>query len=298
MNFDKLNAVSKNIKFNEPMKNHTTFRIGGNADVFVSPKSIDELARVISVCKSENYPCLVVGNGSNMLVSDKGIRGVVIHIGKDLSDCRIDGDTVYAQSGILMSALSAKLLEHSLSGFERLSGIPGTLGGGIFMNAGAYGGELSEFIKSVEYLDTTGEIKSADADKLCFGYRTSIFQKEGWIILSATMQFKKGNADDIKKEISEYRNRRNEKQPIELPSAGSVFKRPEGHFAGKLIQDANLMGYTIGGAQVSTKHAGFIVNTGNATAQDVLDLIEHIKKTVLDKFGVELEPEIRLIGER
>ncbi len=294
MNFDKL----KNVKYNEPMKNHTTFRIGGTADVFVSPSSPAELAEVVSLCKSGGCPYLVMGNGSNMLVSDKGIRGVVIRIGNEMSDCIINGETVYAQAGILLSALSARLIEHSLSGFERLSGIPGSLGGGIFMNAGAYGSELCDVIKSVEYLDTNGEIKTAPVSELEMGYRTSIFQKNGGIILSAIMQFKKGNADDIRREISEYRKKRSDKQPVDMPSAGSAFKRPDGYFAGKLIEDAGLTGCSVGGAQVSLKHAGFIVNTGDATAQDVLDLIDRIRDTVREKFGVELEPEIRLIGER
>ncbi len=295
---EKLKRITDNFTLNEPMRNHTTFRIGGNADIFISPKAIDEVKGIISLLKSEDYPYMVIGNGSNMLISDKGIRGAVICIGKDLSGCEIKDERAFANAGILMSQLSKTLLDASLSGFERLSGIPGTLGGAVFMNAGAYEMEISRLIENVTYLDDMGNVVTKEAQELCFGYRTSIFQIKPYVILGCTLRLSKGNKDEIREEISKYRALRNEKQPINMPSAGSTFKRPEGHFAGKLIQDAGLMGYTIGGAEVSKKHAGFIVNTGDATAKDVLDLIKYVQETVFEKFGVRLEPEVRLIGEK
>ena len=301
INFQK---VSENIKYNEPMSAHTTFRIGGNADVFADVSSAEEIKLLIAFCRENDYPYMVVGNGSNLLVGDKGIRGLVIHIGKNMSQIRVDGERVYAQAGALMSAVAAACLEHELTGFEPMSGIPGTIGGGIFMNAGAYGGELSQVIETVTYLDDNGEIVTEKCENLDLGYRHSMFQSKDYVILSCVMKFEKGNKDEIKTAMADYRSRRNEKQPVTLPSAGSTFKRPEGHFAGKLIQDAGLQGYQIGGAQVSTLHAGFVVNVGNAagasgaTAADVENLIKHIQKTVYEKFGVNLEPEIRLVGER
>lgn len=241
---------------------------------------------------------MVMGNGSNMLVSDKGIRGVVLQVGGKLSQCRIDGETVYAEAGILMSALAKRILAAELTGFEFASGIPGTLGGGIYMNAGAYGGELKDIIREVTYMDENGEIRTARNAELDFGYRHSMFETRKCVILSCVMELKKGNAEEIRALMADYTKRRNDKQPISMPSAGSTFKRPEGYFAGKLIQDSGLMGYSVGGAQVSEKHAGFVVNKGGATAEDVLNLIEYVQKTVMDKFGVHLEPEVRLIGDR
>ncbi|MGN0148954.1 MAG: UDP-N-acetylmuramate dehydrogenase [Clostridia bacterium] len=295
---DKIREISEDVKINEEMKNHTTFRIGGPADIFVSVKSTEEIIRILEACNESKTPCMVMGNGSNMLVSDKGIRGVVIHIGSNMSGCRIDGETVYAEAGILMSALAKKILEAELTGFEFAAGIPGTLGGGIYMNAGAYGGELKDIIDEVTYIDENNEIKTSKNDELEFGYRHSIFETGKYVILSCTMKLKKGNFEEIKAQMADYTKRRNDKQPVSMPSAGSTFKRPEGYFAGKLIQDCGLMGYSIGGAQVSEKHAGFVVNKGGATADNVLKLIEHIQKTVMDKFGVWLEPEVRLIGDK
>lgn len=297
MDFDKLKGITENVLFNEEMSRHTTFRIGGKCTVFVSPKTVEELKSIIALFKEENYPYMIAGNGSNMLISDDGLDGAVIHIGRNMSECVIDGCRVYAQAGISMSRLAAELAEAGLSGFERLSGIPGSLGGGIFMNAGAYGSELKDVIKSVDFLDSEGNVRTYDKDELKMGYRTSVFQDKACVILSCVMELKKGNAEEIKAEMSEYRSRRNEKQPVELPSAGSAFKRPEGYFAAKLIEDSGLKGCTIGGAAVSEKHAGFIVNKGGATAEDVLKLIEHIQKTVKEKFDVELTPEIRLISQ-
>jgi UDP-N-acetylmuramate dehydrogenase len=241
---------------------------------------------------------MIMGNGSNMLVGDGGIRGLVIQIGHGMSNCSVDKTTIYAEAGVLMSKVAAEALRAELSGFETLSGIPGTLGGGIFMNAGAYGGEIKDVVENVTYIDEKGDIKTIDCDECKFGYRTSIFASGGKYIVSAKLKLKHGAYDEIKTAMSEYNKRRSEKQPLSMPSAGSTFKRPEGFFAGKLIQDAGLMGYSVGGAQVSEKHAGFVVNKGGATAEDVMRLISDVQKTVKEKFGVALEPEVRLIGER
>ncbi len=297
LNKEKLLTVTDNVLFDEDMKKHTSFRIGGSADAFVSPESALEIEKIICFCRDTDTPYIIMGNGSNILVSDKGIRGVVIHIGSGMSKCRIEDCDVYADAGILMSSLSKKLLEENLAGFEFASGIPGTLGGGIFMNAGAYGGELKDIIESVTFICPDGMIKTEAAENLDFSYRHSMFQRGEYIILSCKLKLKKGNYEDIKALMSDYNSRRAEKQPLNLPSAGSTFKRPEGYFAGKLIQDAGLMGFSIGGAQVSEKHAGFVVNKGGATAKDVLDLIEHVQNTVWNKFGVDLEPEVRFAGE-
>ena len=290
----EITNIIPNAIFNEEMKQHTSFRIGGKADCFISVNNVDELKNTISFCKENNIPFMVMGNGSNLLVSDNGIRGVVIQLSKGFSDCTIDGNTVVVQSGILLSKLASELLNASLTGFEALSGIPGTLGGAIFMNAGAYGTEIKDVVKSIDYINKDSEIKTMTVEDAQLGYRRSIFQQNEGIIIGATLVLQKGEYNQIKQEMSEYKKRRNEKQPIEMPSAGSTFKRPQGYFAGKLIQDCNLMGFSIGGAQVSKKHAGFIVNTGGATAKDVVALIEHIQKTVFEKFGVMLEPEVKI----
>jgi UDP-N-acetylmuramate dehydrogenase len=294
---EKLLAITDNVVFDEDMKKHTSFRIGGTADAFVSVTSALEIEKIICFCADTETPYMIMGNGSNILVSDKGIRGVVIHIGNGMSKCRIEGCDVYADAGILMSALSKKFLEANLTGFEFASGIPGTLGGGIFMNAGAYGGELKDIIESVTFICPDGIIKTETAENLGFAYRRSMFTEGGYVILSCKLRLKEGNYEDIKAMMADFNSRRTEKQPLNLPSAGSTFKRPEGYFAGKLIQDAGLMGYSIGGAQVSEKHAGFVVNTGGASAADVTNLIKHIQNTVNEKFGVWLEPEVRLAGE-
>ena len=298
MDLKDFEKISGNIKYNEPMSAHTTFRIGGGADVFADVSSAEEIKSLIDVCRKNDYPYMVVGNGSNLLVGDRGIRGLVIHIGRNMSQIRVDGEHVYADAGALMSAVAAACLEHELTGFEPMSGIPGTIGGGIFMNAGAYGGELSQVIETVTYLDDNGEIVTEKCENLDLGYRHSMFQSRDYVILSCVLKLTKGNKDEIKAAMADYRSRRNEKQPVTMPSAGSTFKRPEGYFAGKLIQDALLQGYQIGGAQVSTLHAGFVVNAGGATAADVENLIKHIQKTVYEKFGVHLEPEVKIVGER
>lgn len=294
---EKLLSVSDNIIFDEEMKKHTTFRIGGCADAFCDVSSADEIKDLINICKENNYPYMIVGNGSNLLVSDKGIRGLVIHIGKNMSECNVVGERIEVMAGAMMSAVAKKAYDNSLTGFEELSGIPGTVGGGIFMNAGAYGGELKDVLESVTYLDENLKICTKAPTELELGYRTSIFQKKPYIILSCVIKLNQGDKEEIKEKMADYKNRRNTKQPITIPSAGSTFKRPEGYFAGKLIEDSGLRGYSIGGASVSELHSGFVVNNNNATAKDVMDLIFHIQKTVYDKFGVHLEPEVRLTGE-
>ena len=280
---------------NEPMKNHTTFKIGGLADEFCSAKSIDEIKELIEYAQNKQIPYFVIGNGSNILVSDKGIRGLVIKLSGDFADYEIAGDVIKAKSGALLSTLAKAALSESLSGMEFASGIPGSLGGAVYMNAGAYGGQMSDIVKSVTYLEK-GEVKKIDKD-FGFGYRKSLFADLGVIVLEAELQLQKGEASEIKAKMEDYKNRRTEKQPLNMPSAGSVFKRPEGNFAGKLIEDAGLKGCKIGGALVSEKHAGFIVNTGNATCAEVMALIRHIQKTVKEKFGVELETEVKIEGE-
>ncbi len=295
---EEFKGLAKNIYFDELMKNHTTFKIGGSADVFVDAESAEEISDIIKYCKNNGIPYMVIGNGSNMLVSDKGIRGVVIKVGAKMNGISVDGETVTAGAGARLSAVANEALKAGLSGFETLSGIPGMLGGAIYMNAGAYGGEMKDVLESVTYIDAEGEMKTAEKDKLDLSYRHSMFEDSGFVIVSAVMRLKKGNYDDIKASMLDYNKRRADKQPLSMPSAGSTFKRPEGHFAGKLIQDSGLMGYTIGGAQVSDVHAGFLVNKGGATAEDVMRLIEYVQKTVTEKFGVQLEPEVRLIGER
>lgn len=284
------------IKKNELMKNHTSFKIGGAADEFCEVKSVEEIKELIEYAKEKGIPYTIIGNGSNLLVSDKGIRGLVIKIAKGFDEVLENGEMLTCQSGILLSRLAKIALKNSLSGLEEVSGIPGTLGGAIYMNAGAYGGEMKDVVKSVTYLDN-GEIKTAEGDELDFGYRKSMFSGKDLIILSAELELKKGDFDEIKAKMDDYKERRTSKQPLTIPSAGSTFKRPEGYFAGKLIEDAGLKGYSVGGAEVSNKHSGFVVNTGDASAKDVLDLIEYIKKTVFEKFGVMLFEEVKKLGE-
>ena len=284
------------IKKNELMKNHTSFKIGGPADEFCEVSSVLEIKELMEYAKEKGIPCMVMGNGSNLLVGDKGIRGLVIKIARGFDNVEVEGGIITAQSGVLLSRLAKIALKNNLSGLEEVSGIPGTLGGAIYMNAGAYGGEMKDVVKSVTYLDD-GEIKTAKGDELEFGYRKSMFSGKDMIILSAEIELKNENPDEIKAKMDDFKERRTSKQPLTIPSAGSTFKRPEGYFAGKLIEDAGLKGYSVGGAAVSTLHSGFVVNTGDAKACDVLDLIKHIKKTVFDKFGVELYEEVKLVGE-
>lgn len=284
------------IKKNEPLKNHTSFKIGGPAEEFSEVTSIEEICTLIKYAKEKGIPYMIMGNGSNLLVSDKGVKGLVIKISKGFDTVEILGEKIVAKAGILLSKLANIAAENGLSGLEEVSGIPGTLGGGIYMNAGAYGGELKDVIERVTYL-SDGEIKVAEKDDLDFGYRHSRFSGTEDIILSAELSLKKADISEIREKMADFKERRCSKQPLSMPSAGSTFKRPEGYFAGKLIEDAGLKGFSIGGAQVSEKHSGFVVNTGDATAEDVLNLIKHIQNTVYDKFGVKLETEVKVVGE-
>lgn len=285
------------IFIDEPMKLHTSFKIGGPADFFVIPDNLEKLNKIIKLSSANNIPYFIIGNGSNLLVTDKGYRGIIIQIGKNLSNVYVEGDIVIAEAGVLLSRLARILYESSLTGFEFASGIPGTLGGAVFMNAGAYGGEIKDIILSVEAMDKKGDIITLNKDELQLGYRNSILQKKEYITLSAILKLKKGNQDSIKHIMDDLADRRRTKQPLEFPSAGSTFKRPEGYYAGKLIMEADLKGYSIGDAQVSEKHCGFIVNKGQATFDDVYNLIKYVKKVVYDKSSVELEPEVRILGE-
>ncbi len=293
---DQYRAISPQLLENEGMAKHTTFKVGGNCDMYISVESTDELAKLLKLANETKTPVTVIGNGSNLLVSDKGIAGLVIEIGSGMSGYSVCGNRITAEAGILLSKLASVAVRETLSGMEEISGIPGTLGGGIYMNAGAYGGELRNIIRTVTYVTDDGEIKTVNGDECEFGYRKSIFSGGGKYIVSAELELTKGDKDEILAKMSEYSKRRREKQPLAYPSAGSTFKRPEGYFAGALIEDAGLKGYTSGGAMISDLHAGFVINSNNATAQDVVDVIEHAQKTVFDKFGVMLETEVKMIG--
>ena len=281
---------------NEAMSKHTTFRIGGNADVFVSPK-VSQVADIIKLAKEYDVSVTIIGNGSNLLVGDKGIRGLVISFGKAAEEIQADGSCMIVSAGALLSKIAAEAAKRSLTGFEFAAGIPGTLGGAIVMNAGAYGGEIKDVLISVTVLTPEGEVMELSNSELDLSYRHSCIPEKGYIVLEAVLEFMPSEEAMIREKMEDFKSRRIEKQPLEYPSAGSTFKRPEGHFAGKLIQDAELRGYTVGGAQVSEKHCGFVINKGDATAADVLRLIQDVKKSVYDKFQVELEPEVKMIGE-
>lgn len=290
-------AGGENVRRQEPMSLHTTFRIGGPADLFVTPGSIQAVADSIRICKETQTPYAVIGNGSNLLVSDTGYRGVIIQIGRNLNQVSVNGEEIRAQAGAMLSVIAKTALSESLTGFEFASGIPGTLGGAAVMNAGAYGGEMKDVLTEVTVLTREGEIRTIPAEKLEMGYRTSLAAKNGWIILEAVLKFQKGDAEAIRGRMEELKMQRVTKQPLDLPSAGSTFKRPEGYFAGKLIMDAGLRGFTVGGAQISEKHCGFVVNKGGATAEDVRNLICAVQKKVQEDAGVKLEPEVKFIGE-
>ena len=296
----KLEKILKkeNIKYNESMKKHTTMKVGGEAKVLVEPESVEEIKQVIDFAKENNIEYYVIGKGSNLLVSDDGVDGIVIKISSKFSDIKVDGNTIYATSGASMPLVSITAKNNMLSGFEFACGIPGTIGGGVKMNAGAYGSEISNIITEITYLDEEGSIKTIKNEDAKFGYRDSIFkQNDKLVILSAKFELEeKENNKEIEKIMNENNNSRRQKQPIELPNFGSVFKRPEGHFVGPMIIECGLQGYKVGDAQVSTKHAGFIINLGNATCKDVEELIEIIKEKVYEKFNVHLETEVQFIG--
>ena len=278
---------------NADMGEYTSFRCGGKADLLLIPDTPEELREAL---KEENV--LLLGNGSDTLFKDGGYHGTVIKPGEGFAEITVDGDTIKAGSAALLSQVAKVAAAASLSGLEPLSGIPGSIGGAVFMNAGAYGGEMKDVLVSVTALSvSTGELIDLAADELDLSYRHSIFTETGDVIISATMKLTPDDKDSIDARMKNYTDRRNDKQPLQYPSAGSFFKRPEGYFAGKLIQDAGLKGVSVGGAQVSEKHSGFIINTGNATAEDIIHLMRLVQNTVYDKFGVMLEPEVHIVGE-
>ena len=281
----------------EPMKRHTTFRIGGPADFFLLPSTVDEVRGILEICREEELPYFILGNGSNLLVSDKGYRGVIIQLYRNFSNISVEGNEICASSGALLSQIAAAARNASLTGFEFAGGIPGTLGGAVFMNAGAYGGELKDVLKEAVVMTEQGEILTLPVEKLDMGYRTSRIKKAGYLVLEARLVLEQGDMDKIRDITKDLTEKRVSKQPLEYPSAGSTFKRPEGYFAGKLIMDAGLRGYQVGDAQVSEKHCGFVINKGNATAADVLTLIENVREKVKEKFVVTLEPEVKFLGE-
>lgn len=285
-----------NVALDEPMSKHTSFRIGGPADLFVTPDDIDELRDVIAACRAAGVPHFVLGCGSDLLVADEGYRGVIVSCTKGLVNVAIDGETMACQAGVPLREASEMACELGLSGLEFACGIPGSVGGACFMNAGAYGGCVADVLESVRCLMPDGTQQSLPVEELALGYRASRVRDEGLVVLSATFRLHEGDQDDIRARMDDFTQRRRKKQPLELPSAGSTFKRPEGHFAGKLISDAGLKGYARGGASVSTKHAGFVVNNGGATAADVHAVIRHVQDEVERQFGVRLEPELRFLG--
>lgn len=284
------------IKADEPMSKHTTFRVGGNADFFVEIGSPVELANMIKYLKQTERDYLVMGNGSNLLVGDKGYEGVILHLGSRFNRIETDGETVTAQAGALLSSVAKAAAQSGLTGLEFASGIPGTVGGAVVMNAGAYDGEMKQVVSKVTVMTEDGELLELDNDTMEFGYRTSIIKSRPFIVLEARLTLAKGDAAAIREKMEDFACRRKSKQPLEYPSAGSTFKRPEGYFAGKLIMDAGLRGYRIGGAQVSEKHCGFIINVGNATAADISELMDEVVERVKEQFSVTLEPEVIRIG--
>jgi len=290
-------AGSCNVLTDELMAEHTSFRIGGPADIFVTPGDTASIAAIYKTCADNYIPVLVMGNGTNLIVRDKGIRGVVIKVRENMSRYEVDGERITAQAGILLSRLSRIALENELSGIEFAEGIPGTLGGAVTMNAGAYNGEMSMIVESTEYMCPDGKIITLDNHQHCFGKRSSFIQLDGGIALKSCIRLKKGDREQIKSKMDEFSALRRQKQPLDKPSAGSVFKRPEGFFTGKLVEDCGLGGYRKGGAEVSCLHKGFIVNTGTATAADVIALIRHVQDTVFKRFGVELQTEVKIVGE-
>lgn len=281
----------------EAMSRHTTFKIGGPADYFLMPDKDTDVGRIVKICKESAIPYFILGNGSNLLVGDGGYRGAVIQIYKNMSAVTVEGTEITVQAGALLSSVAAAAKNAALTGFEFAGGIPGTMGGAVVMNAGAYGGEMKDVLTEVTVMDEEGEIVTLPADKLELGYRTSIIKTAGYIVLEAKLQLKEGNPEVIRETMKDLTIRRTTKQPLEYPSAGSTFKRPKGYFAGKLIMDSGLAGYQVGGAQVSEKHCGFVINAGGATARDVRTLMDNVRDIVYKKYGVTLEPEVKFLGD-
>ncbi|MDO4308307.1 MAG: UDP-N-acetylmuramate dehydrogenase [Eubacteriales bacterium] len=285
------------VRMEEPMDRHTTFRIGGPADYFLLPETVEEIRGILDICKKEKMPYFILGNGSNLLVSDSGFRGVIIQMYRNMSSITVEGTRIHAECGALLSSIAAAAKTASLTGFEFAGGIPGTLGGAVVMNAGAYGGEMKDVLEKVTVMDQDGRILTLTAEELQMGYRTSIVKTAGYLVLEAVIALKEGKQEEIRDRMRELTEQRTSKQPLEYPSAGSTFKRPEGYFAGKLIMDCGLRGYRVGGAQVSEKHCGFVINAGGATAADVRTLMQNVSDRVQEKFGVVLEPEVKFLGE-
>lgn len=293
----KLQAVMaiENIKENEPMKDHTSFKVGGPADLFLMPQTRKELQQVLEICKEAEKPLYIMGNGSNLIVRDKGYRGIIINT-KALNQVEIIGTTLIAEPGISLKDLANIALKENLTGLEFASGIPGSLGGAVTMNAGAYDGEMKGVIQSITVITEDGSLKTIPAEKCHFGYRSSILQQHHWILVGVELGLKHGDYQAIEAKMLNLNTQRQTKQPLEYPSAGSTFRRPEGYYAGKLVQDAGFKGYAIGGAQVSEKHSGFVINKGGATAADILNLIGAIQSAVKEKFDVDLKTEVIVIG--
>ena len=290
-------ASEGTLLYGEPLRDHTTFRVGGKADAFLSVKNEEELKQVVRFCKEKNVPYFVLGNGSNLLVSDEGFRGLVISIGNQFAEIRVEGTTIHAKAGALLGTVAQTAAKNSLTGMEFASGIPGTIGGAIVMNAGAYDGEMKMIVEKVTVLTNEGDIRIYNCEEMEFGYRTSRMKREKGIVIAVTLSLEDGDKAVIQDKMKDFAARRREKQPLEYPSAGSTFKRPEGMFAGKLIMDAGLRGYSVGGAQVAEKHCGFVINKGGATASDIYTLIGDVQDIVKEKFDVTLEPEVILVGE-
>ncbi len=281
---------------NIEMKTLTTMKVGGKADLVCFAKSAGDIAECVAFCKEKNLPLLVVGRGSNLLVKDGGVEGVVLVLGKDFGRIEVEGECITAQAGATLTAVALKAQENALTGFEFAAGIPGSVGGGVFMNAGAYGGELKNVLVSATILEKDGIVREYTVEELKLSYRHSVLMENGGIVLFAVFRLQKGEKEAISAAMAELAQKRREKQPLQYPSCGSFFKRPEGHFAGKLIEDAGLKGASVGGAQISTLHAGFLINTGNATAGDILTLMKQVQDKVQADFGVCLEPEVRIVG--
>ncbi|WP_425320280.1 UDP-N-acetylmuramate dehydrogenase [Paenibacillus xylanexedens] len=296
MNIFEHQIPLEKVKFNEPLKNHTFIKIGGNADILIHPTTIDEITKIVEIANLHQLPLTVIGKGSNVIIKDGGIRGVTISL-SHFDQIKVNEDSMIAQSGVDIIDVSRLALEHSLTGLEFACGIPGSTGGALYMNAGAYGGQIADVVERATVITKDGAVLEIPREEMKFGYRNSLFKMDHYIILEAEFGLKKGNKEDIASKMKELTFLRESKQPLEFPSCGSVFKRPEGHFAGKLIQDCNLQGTRIGGAEISMKHAGFIVNVDHATAQDYMDLIQFIQKKVYDTFQVDLETEVIFLGE-
>lgn len=286
----------ENVEVDKPLKQHTYTKLGGNADYFVTPTTYEQVSEVVKLANKERVPFMLLGNGSNLIIKDGGIRGIVMYLGK-LDAITVRSGRIIAESGALIVDVSQQALASHLTGLEFACGIPGSVGGALFMNAGAYGGEIKDVLAQATVVDKAGNIKTLSADELELGYRTSIIQGNGFIVLDAEFELEKGKYEEIKAQMDVLTAKRESKQPLEYPTCGSVFKRPQGHFAGKLIQDSHLQGVQIGGAQVSLKHAGFIINKENATASEYIALIHHVQRVVKERFNVDLEREVRIIGE-